>query len=92
MPILEEYLEEIRKERVHQDTKHPEPSDGIVSPLKHLAIITEELGEFATDVNDGMWEDGRYYENMRHELIQIAASAIRAAQNLDAQFSSSDNW
>lgn len=92
MSLLEEVLEDVRQERAYQDERWPIQSEGDVSPEKWLAIITEEVGEFATEVNDQTFQDGFYLDNMRHELIQIAASAIRACQNLDDQFARKDEW
>lgn len=52
-------------------------------PLMNLAILTEEVGEVAHELNEG---DGTEYDHnkLRKELIQVAAVTIAWIKNLDA--------
>lgn len=89
--ILEEILEQVREERVRQDDKWgPVPRN--LSPERWLAILAEEFGEFAHDVCDHKFEYGEYKENMRDELIQIAAVAVVIIEDLDHQEAELDRW
>lgn len=88
--MIEEVLEEVRLERVLQDDKWGWPRRH--SPEWWLTIMTEEVGEFAEDILEGHFTDGRYRHNMRNELIQIAAVAVAAIEDLDMQDDPQDEW
>jgi NTP pyrophosphatase (non-canonical NTP hydrolase) len=49
------------------------------APVVWLAILTEEVGEVAKEINDSAMMPTK---NMYDELIQVAAVAIGAAQNI----------
>lgn len=85
--MIEDILEEVRKERIAQDSRFGWPR--IHEPSWWLAILSEEFGEFARDVVEREFEEGRYTDNMRNELIQVAAVAIAAIEDLDHQY---DEW
>ena len=79
-------LDDITDERIRQDVKF-----GItrqLTPTEWLPILVEEVGEFAKAICD---EDD-YHENMRSELIQIAALAIAIIQDLDEQVDDLETW
>lgn len=65
----------------HCVEKHPEYVETLPGAL---GIITEELGEVASDVNDYL-ETGlpTHLGNAKHELLQLAASAVRMYENID---------
>ena len=89
--MLEDILEEVRQERIRQDDKWgPVPRSH--SPERWLTILAEEFGEFAHDVCDHNFEEGKYRENMREELIQIAAVAVVIAEDLDWQDEQKEAW
>ena len=64
----------ISQERSRQDVLHP---DNDHSPEYWLAILSEEVGEVAKEV-----VDRNNLENLRNELIQVAATAIRFLQSI----------
>ena len=74
MSNMEEILEEVKDERGRQDEKWGEQNH---VPLKWLAILGEEVGE----ANKAVLEDDR--ENLREELIQIAATAVAFIESLE---------
>jgi NTP pyrophosphatase (non-canonical NTP hydrolase) len=57
------------------------------NPLYWLGILTEEVGEFAQAANETMLENAKKKhlggpDNMANELIQIAAVAVAAAEDI----------
>jgi NTP pyrophosphatase (non-canonical NTP hydrolase) len=74
MTIEERIIQEIVCERGRQDAlwgvqnHHPE---------KWLAILVEEVGEAAKDIND------HEYRAYRAEMVQVAAVALAAIDSLD---------
>jgi NTP pyrophosphatase (non-canonical NTP hydrolase) len=90
MALLEDIIEEVRQERISQDDKYGWPRNH--KPERWLAILAEEFGEFAIDVNDCRFESGMWKDNMRNELIQVAAVAIAAIEDLDQQYEQEDKW
>lgn len=88
--MIEDILEEVRKERIKQDSRFGWPRNH--SPSWWLTILAEEFGEYARDVCDKKFEEGQYVENMREELIQIAAVAIAAIEDLDIQDKEWEDW
>ncbi len=87
----EDILEEVRQERINQDEVF-----GMMprrdTPSGWLAVLAEEFGEYARDVNDKRFENGEYRDNMRNELVQVAAVAVAAIEDLDEQYWEKDNW
>ena len=81
--MLEELLEEVRLERIRQDDRFGWPR--MHHPTWWLTILAEEFGEFAHDVCDHEFEAGNWKKNMREELVQIAAVALAAIEDLDLQ-------
>lgn len=90
MAILEEIIEEVRLERIRQDDKWGWPRNH--EPSWWLTILAEEFGEFAREVCDRSFENGEWLDNMREELIQVAAVAIAAVEDLDQQAEDKDLW
>lgn len=83
---FDDAIADVIDERIRQDAKW-----GFVRDLpaeRWLTILTEEVGEFAKDILDHT----DYRGNMRDELVQIAAVAIAALQDLDAQSKKVDKW
>jgi NTP pyrophosphatase (non-canonical NTP hydrolase) len=66
--------EEINKERAYQNSKHPDfpPQQG-----ERLAILVEEVGEIAKGIQD------KDLNNLRYELIQVAAVCVRWIEALN---------
>lgn len=62
-------------ERLAHDIKWGETCDH--SPGRWLAVLTEELGEVATEMLESEDTDGLY-----RELIQLAATALAFAENI----------
>ncbi len=67
-------ISEIVDERERQDEKWGEQNH---VPLKWLAILGEEVGEANKAVLDGD------VDNLREELVQIAATAVAFLQSLE---------
>lgn len=88
--MVEDILEEVRIERIKQDSRFGWPRRH--EPAWWLTILAEEFGEYARDVCDRKFEEGLYLDNMREELIQIAAVAIAAVEDLDIQHRTSEDW
>ena len=88
--MIEEILEEVRQERIRQDARFGWPRKH--SPEWWFVILGEEFGEVARDVCERAFEEGRYRDNMREELIQVAAVAIAAIEDLDVQYNENDEW
>jgi len=70
-------LDDIIVERIRQDSKFG--LDRSLTPMEWLPPLVEEVGEFAKEVCEG----NCYHDNMRTELIQIAALTIAIIQDLD---------
>lgn len=75
-------LEEIYKERIRQH--------GLWGTQKHpiavwQSILLEEIGEVARAINERMLENGddKTLENLREEIIQVAAVAVAMVESLD---------
>lgn len=66
-------------ERNRQDKKHGEGSMRRCTDNIRLAIVTEEVGEVARAIIEG---DG---ENLREELVQVAACAVAWLEAIDAK-------
>jgi len=68
-------FDEITKERYLQNKKHPIWPTGNGD---RLAILTEEVGEVAKGIQE------KDLDNLRYELIQVAAVAVRWIEVLDS--------
>ena len=77
--ILNDTLKEIHR----QDQKWGKARDN--HPLVWLSILTEEVGEVATEINDADFEVESLGKNYRDELIQIASVALLAVLNFDTK-------
>lgn len=71
-------IKEILKERVRQFNKW---GDQDHSMEIWLAILTEEVGEFAECVLDNKF-GGKHKENLQAELTQVAAVALQILEKL----------
>lgn len=78
--------------RKEQEKKWPgQTCAGDVDPLKKLAVVFEEAGEVATEVNDaydnlGKWtylEKMECRERLRTELVQLAACAVAWLESME---------
>ena len=68
---------EIRGERRYQDDKWgSDPRDYFVL----LAVMTEEVGEVAQAINDG-----KSLPDLRAELVQVAAVAVKMIEQIDSE-------
>jgi NTP pyrophosphatase (non-canonical NTP hydrolase) len=72
---------EVADERAKQDAKHGDPFKKSLDRL--MTIITEEVGEAATEVNDIVSGAKSATDDLRHELIQAAACCVQAIEVLD---------
>ena len=71
----------ILRERRDQDDKWGEQNH---PPLHWLAILTEEVGELAKEVNEHYWREQRdTLTKLRAELVQVAAVAVAWLECLD---------
>lgn len=71
----------ILRERRNQDAKWGEQNH---PPLQWLAILTEEVGELAKEVNEHHWrEQHDTLAKLRQELVQVAAVAVAWLECLD---------
>lgn len=71
----------ILAERVRQDQKWGEQNH---PPIEWLAILTEEVGELAKEVNEHRWrERPDSLAKLRAELVQVAAVAVAWLECLD---------
>lgn len=85
----EDVLAEVHRERASQNTKWGEQNH---DPLFYFAILAEEVGEVAKEVVEhralrdrpaGKVAQKLRGENMRAELIQVAAVAVAMVECLD---------
>lgn len=77
--IDKQVLEDINLERKRQDQMWGEQNH---NPLGWLAILVEEVGEYAEEATHYLL-DGTITDNMRVELVQVAAVAIEMIESLD---------
>lgn len=71
----------IQHERVHQEKKHgydKSCANPHVHPDRKLTILAEEFGEVAMALND------TDFNNLRDELVQVAAVAVAWLESMDA--------
>ncbi|MFA5526942.1 MAG: hypothetical protein WC992_08965 [Acholeplasmataceae bacterium] len=83
MVSREEVLRRVIQERIRQDSKWGFPQRN--TPMEWVSILTEEVGEFATAMNDallGKHADSNLTKALE-EVIQVAAVAISIVEHLD---------
>lgn len=73
--LRKDLFEEISRERARQDLKHPYP-EGFPKDLR-MEILVEEIGEVSKAKIEGD------QAQLRDELIQVAATALRWIECLD---------
>lgn len=78
MTTQKDIFELIRLERISQDIRFGKQQH---SPLFWLAILTEEVGEVATELQDAAVDKYR----LRAELVQCAAVAVAWLEAMDAE-------
>lgn len=72
----------VLKECKRQDDKWG--SNRTLHPLQWMAILTEEVGEVAKNINDGHQDPTQMdLINYKEELVQCAAVAIQALKNIN---------
>lgn len=80
MTVQELIFAAIRAERKRQDDKwgaDHDPGDGVL-----LAVLVEECGEAAKELNDG-WPHSMRIPELRRELVQVAAVAVQWLETLE---------
>ena len=76
-------FDEILAERERQDIKHGDKNQTLT--LQQFGnVLGEEVGEVVMAIND-FAKKGYSTENLREELIQVAALAVAAVEKIDAQ-------
>jgi NTP pyrophosphatase (non-canonical NTP hydrolase) len=78
-PLTYDVLKDVAEERGSQDMKWGVQDH---DPLAWLAILTEEVGEVAKEVNEVHFR-GKSGEAYRAELIQVAAVAVAMVECVD---------
>ena len=73
-------FKEVDAERDRQDILHP--NQDYLSPAEWHIILSEEVGEVATEICDNIFKKTSM-DNYRAELIQVAATAIRIIETHD---------
>lgn len=74
-------LMEVYRERDRQDVKWGDQSGN--SDLTFVAVLTEEVGEVAQAVLKTHFEGGKSIDDVREELIQVAAVAVAHVEAID---------
>ena len=77
-------LAAIAAERQAQDSKWGEQNH---HTLEWLSILVEEVGEVSQAINEYHWRDAPM-ENIRKELIQVAAVAVSALESMERNYPS----
>lgn len=77
--MINSILKEVAQEREKQDSKWGEQNH---APCLWNGILLEEVGEVSKEVNDHTFE-GKGINEMREELIQVAAVAVAWIECLD---------
>jgi hypothetical protein len=89
--LVEVFRERVRQELAHLDGKHP---IRIADPYTHngfrTAVLLEEVGEVAHEVNEMLGEQAKHGNwsrqretNLKKELIQVAAVAVAWVRGLE---------
>jgi NTP pyrophosphatase (non-canonical NTP hydrolase) len=76
---MKDVLTDVAVERARQDLKWGPQNH---SPALWLSILTEEVGEVATEVQDMAFRD-KLGHSYRAELIQVAAVAVAMIESYD---------
>ncbi len=71
--------DEVRAERARQDATW---GDQVHSPFVYATVLAEECGEVARAVHDIRFAGGTR-EDLRAELIQVAAVAVQIVERMD---------
>lgn len=86
-PLLDVALRAVARERDRQEKKFGATGQTCANPkmpnLERLAVLAEEFGEVAQAVCKHEW-DGHDQQNLRDELVQVAAVAVAWVEGLDA--------
>lgn len=88
---MDRALQDIANERALQDRKWGTNQKGQAWTYR-ISILTEEVGEAAAEANDAHTaKDGMdriaHMRNLRAELVQVAAVAVKTIEMIDA-----DGW
>ena len=73
-------INDVIEERKRQDDKCGQQNH---HPIIWMSILTEEVGEAAKEANDIFFANAQRIEQLREELVQVAAVAIAAIESLD---------
>ena len=73
-------INDVIEERKRQDYKWGQQNH---HPIIWMSILTEEVGEAAKEANDIFFANAQRIEQLREELVQVAAVAIAAIESLD---------
>lgn len=83
-------VHDVLAERDRQDAKWGEQNH---HPMQWLAILSEEVGELAKEVNEHHWREKRdTLAKMRAELVQVAAVAVAWLECLNRGLWASEDW
>lgn len=76
-------LIDVSDERDRQDDKWGPQTH---HPIEWLSILSEEVGEAAQAANQCNWHpEPRWFHQLRAELVQVAAVAVAAIEQLDRE-------
>lgn len=76
----EEILKKVSEERDRQDAKFG--ANRNQHPAVWSVILSEEVGEFAQEICEADFDSRKLSSNYEKELIQIAAVAVAAIENI----------
>jgi NTP pyrophosphatase (non-canonical NTP hydrolase) len=76
---MSKVLQDVQTERERQDAKWGISNN---SPMEWVAILSEEMGEVARAAMNNFYR-GESLTAYRAELVQVAAVAVAAIENLD---------
>lgn len=77
----QEFIIRILRERQRQDDKWGSERDQ--HPAMWLTILSEEVGEVAQEICESGFAIGSLSANYEKELIQVAAVALAALENIE---------
>lgn len=83
--VCEDVLDELaRADRLQKEGRF-QKTIGMCNDFEALAVLVEEVGEVAHEVNEtiGRTPDAEYVKRLRTELVQVAAMAVGWARRLD---------
>lgn len=79
MKLTKEVLLNVEQERIYQISKYPEN----LSLKDDYIALSEEVGEVAQALQSGeSWSKETDKSNLYHELIQVAAVAVKMAEKV----------